>query len=117
MFQQITWNFRVTAGFLIINKILIENAFLFAKLRQLKLLTKVCERVWNRVGKKPGKFRKTNGNGKNWFLPGKMGKTGKTVFFWNKCLKTKINYRQINSETCWQSKEHTWNDFSSWNEK
>jgi hypothetical protein len=34
-----------------------------------------------RVGKNPGNFKKTHGNGKNWFLPGKMGKTGKTVFF------------------------------------
>jgi hypothetical protein len=34
-----------------------------------------------RVGKKPGKFEKTHGNGKNWFLPGKMGKTGKIAFF------------------------------------
>jgi hypothetical protein len=34
-----------------------------------------------RVGKKPGKFEKTQGNGKNWFLPGKMGKTGKLPFF------------------------------------
>jgi hypothetical protein len=40
-------------------------------------------RLNDRVGKKSGKFEKTHGNGKNWFLPGKMGKTGKIAFFQN----------------------------------
>jgi hypothetical protein len=38
-----------------------------------------CTLRKNRIRKKPGKFEKTHGNGKNWFLPEKMGKTGKTV--------------------------------------
>jgi hypothetical protein len=49
----------------------------------------------NRVGKKPGKFEKTHGNEKNWFLPGKMGKTGKVAFFQNTCLKSILNHWQI----------------------
>jgi hypothetical protein len=49
-----------------------------------------------RVGKKPGKFEKTHGNGKNLFLPGKMGKTGKIAFFQNTCLKSILNHWQIN---------------------
>jgi hypothetical protein len=31
--------------------------------------------IFIRVGEKPGKFEKNHGNGKNWYLPGKMGKT------------------------------------------
>jgi hypothetical protein len=31
---------------------------------------------------------KTHGNGKNWFSPGKMEKTGKIAFFQNTCLKS-----------------------------
>jgi hypothetical protein len=47
----------------------------------IQALKKFIGSWWGRVGKKPRKFQKTHGNGKNWFLPGKMGKTGKTVFF------------------------------------
>jgi hypothetical protein len=39
---------------------------------------KISDFEFDRVGKKPGKFEKTHGNGKNWFLP---GKTGKIAFF------------------------------------
>jgi hypothetical protein len=49
-----------------------------------------------RVGKKPGKFEKTHGNGKNWFLPEKMRKTGKIAFFQNTSLKNMLNHWQIN---------------------
>jgi hypothetical protein len=49
-----------------------------------------------RVGKKPGKFEKNHGNGKNWFLPEKIGKTGKIAFFQNTCLKSILNHWQIN---------------------
>ncbi len=42
--------------------------------------------------------------GKTGFYREKWEKREKLFFFLNKCLKTKINYRQINSETCGQSK-------------
>jgi hypothetical protein len=60
--------------------------------------------MYIRVGKKPGKFEKTHGNGKNWFLPAKMGKTGKIVFFQNKWLKSILNHWQINVEMFWWPK-------------
>ncbi len=47
-----------------------------------------------RVGEKPGKFEKTHWNGKNWFLPEKMGKT---AFFQNTYFKSMLNYWQKNN--------------------
>jgi hypothetical protein len=66
-------NFYSLIDLIFLIQILENNAFTF------KLIISIS--FFIRVGKKPGKFQKTHGNGKNWFLPGKMGKTGKTVFF------------------------------------
>jgi hypothetical protein len=52
-----------------------------------------------RIGKKPGKFEKAHGNGKKWFLPGKMGKTGKAVFF-SKYLFKKYVKSLANNDKC-----------------
>jgi hypothetical protein len=41
-------------------------------------------------------WEKTLGNGKNWLLPEKMGKTRKLSFFQNTCLKSMLNHWQIN---------------------
>jgi hypothetical protein len=76
-----------------------ESTYLIRKLDVLKKLLHFwffpsC--ILIKVGKKPGKFEKTHGNWKNWFLPGKMGKREKLPFFQNTCLKSLLNHWQIN---------------------
>jgi hypothetical protein len=66
-------------------------------------------------------WEKTHGNGKNWFLPRKMGKTGKIAFFQNTCLESMLNHWQINDRMFLWSKlsvkiRHM-NFFSSFNLK
>jgi hypothetical protein len=61
--------------------------------QQFFLLYKFSDLIY-KFGKKPGKFEKTHGNGKNWFLPGNE-KNGKNCLF-SKYL-FKIHW-QINDE-------------------